>query len=67
MGEEVSGHTGVKGVCMLSAGIARLARRAEQACSPGGGSVNLEQPELEESEENRWWGRRWRWRVAPGQ
>lgn len=56
--EEVSRRTGVKGVCVLSAGIAQLARSTKQACSPGGRSVNLEQPELEESKEDRWWGRR---------
>ena len=41
-----------------SAGISRLARRAEQARGPGGGALTLEQPELEEEEEERRRGRR---------
>lgn len=48
-----------------SAGISRLARRAEQARGPGGGALTLEQPELEEEEEERRRGRRRRGRVAP--
>lgn len=48
-----------------SAGIYRLARRAEQARGPGGGAPTLEQPELEEEEEERRRGRRRRGRVAP--
>lgn len=48
-----------------SAGISRLARRAEQARGPGGGARTLEQPELEEEEEERRRGRRRRGRAAP--
>lgn len=48
-----------------SAGISRLARRAEQARGPGGGALTLEQPELEEEEEERRRERRRRGRVAP--
>lgn len=47
-----------------SAGISRLARRAEQARGPGGGAPTLEQPELEEEEERRR-GRRRQGTVAP--
>ena len=44
---------GARGARTPSAGIARLAGRAEQARGPGGGALTLEQPELEEEEEAR--------------
>lgn len=52
-------RAGARGARPPGAGVARLARRAEQARGPGGGAPTLEQPELEEEEEER------RRRVAP--